>query len=262
MGDYLRSLAIRTLSPPGVRPRPRSLYEPARSPFLGTQGNDFPEIEQRIQLRETPAPRIVTNPEPGAEPKVRREGIRAETSTTHASQRIATMPAQEQRPAPSSFPRDDSRAPEAKPLTTGLNLTTPTTVRTETGNLLAEKKPKLVEHTSERIARIDRVEKQTTLHSHETVRLPADTEHRKPIDAPLQRNAATLHESAMPVRPAAPQTLPVTGLNTAAPDIHIAIGRVIVNAGPAPAPRPQTAAAAPTLRLTLDQYLRQRGGRP
>jgi hypothetical protein len=109
--------------------------------------------------------------------------------------------------------------------------------------------------------RSDRLEKQTTLRSHETVKLVAEVEHRKFIDSPRQRGAETSRESVVPARSSALQTIPVAASNAAAPEIHVSIGRVIVNSGPAPAPRPQ-AAAAPTIRLTLDQYLRQRGGRP
>jgi hypothetical protein len=125
-------------------------------------------------------------------------------------------------------------------------------------NIQPEKDLEIVERTLERI---DRVEKHTVLRSHEPVRLSANTGLRNSADIPAQRVTAAFREPAMPVRPSAPQTLPVTGMDPERPEIHIAIGRVIVNASQASVPRPQIAAPAPAVRLTLDQYLRQRGGR-
>jgi hypothetical protein len=139
------------------------------------------------------------------------------------------------------------------------NVTRPVADWTEILNLHPEKEPKVVE---QRIERVDRLEKQTTVHSRETVRLAAEVEHRKSIGMPREHGVEASRESAVPVRSSALQTIPVAVSNTAAPEIHVSIGRVIVNAGSAPAPRPQAAATTPPIRLSLDQYLRQRGGRP
>jgi hypothetical protein len=258
MGDYLRSLAIRTLSPPAVRPRARSLFEPAKSPFLGAQGNDFPEIEQRIQVRETPAPQIVTSREPSMESKADRDVVRAETHATPVSRRTPTPPELEPPPAPSSFRHADRAKEEAQPPAVGRTVTTAATIRTEILNR-PEKETTIVERV---IERSDRLEKQTTVHSRETVRLPAEVEHRQSIDLPRQRGAEASRDSAVSIRSSALQTIPAAASNAAAPEIHVSIGRVIVNAGAPPAPRPQAGATTPTIRLSLDQYLRQRGGRP
>lgn len=259
MGDYLRSLATRTLSPPSVRPRARSLFEPAKSPFTGMQETNFPEVEQRIELRETPAPRIVTSRERGVEPRADRESVSTEAVATPVSQRHATPPAQGQAAAPTQFRNNAAGREEAQTPTPDRNLSPQTSVRREPLNLHREKEPKLVERT---IERVDRIEKQTTLHSYETVKLAAETGRQAFDDPPRQRGAEAPREPVLPVRQSAPPILPVASSNAAAPEIHVSIGRVIVNAGASSVPRPQMAAAAPpTIRLTLDQYLRQRGGR-
>src|SRR3569833_85064 len=144
MGDYLRSLAIRTLSPPSVRPRARSRFEPAKSPFMGSRDTDLPEIEQRIKLRETPAPRIVTSREPSVEPKNDRVPARTEAPAAPASQRIAAPPAQEQAPAPPPSRPAASGREEVKPLMAGRNPTTTATVRAEIPNRPSEKEPKII----------------------------------------------------------------------------------------------------------------------
>jgi hypothetical protein len=193
------------------------------------------------------------------EPKGDRDGVHAEAQAAPSSRRIAIPPAHEPTPVPSQSHHSPVASEEVSSLIADKDLATPARVQTRIRNLHAEKEPKIVEKT---IERIDRVEKHTTVQAHETVRMAAKPEQQKSNDAPVLRGATTSREPANPILSSSPQTLPMPGLNAAAPEIHISIGRVIVNSRPASVPRPQAAAAAPTIRLTLDQYLRQRGGRP
>jgi hypothetical protein len=114
-----------------------------------------------------------------------------------------------------------------------------------------------------RITRLaERLEKETRRiesHSHERVRVVEKRDPPLAVDrAPaLGATPAPLPQELRAASPVTHTTL--MDRPPERPDIHVSIGRVIVNAPAAQAaPKPAPPPAAP-VRLTLDQYLRQRG---
>jgi len=251
MSDYLGNLAARTLKPPAVRPRLRSLFEPAAiSPSMAS-----PEVEQHIEVRE-----VSPSARPTSAPVSPPPSLHASTPPPDLRRALTAQPAP---PIQSSVP---VLAPIPPPVPPAAAQRTDVPVLPVVDESHASRPleappsppPAHITH------RVERLEKQTTLiqsHSQESVRLVETREPSIAADrAPAPRVTPSLppHESraASPVAHTTPIDRPVER-----PDIHISIGRVIVNA-PAASHAPKPAPPPPTpMRLTLDQYLRQRGGR-
>jgi hypothetical protein len=251
MTDYLGNLAARALKPARVRPRFRSLFEPAAI----SSSMALPEVEQRIEVGEaTPSARPTLAP---VTPPPSRHASAPPPELPRALKHQATPPVTSWAPV---------LPPEPAPPPAAQHTEAPTrTIITETPLLRPQRfNGAPLPPAAPITARVERLEKQTTLiqsHSHESVR-PVET--RGPAMAadrtPALRASPTL--SPQESRAVGPVTHSrVIDHAAERPDIHVSIGRVIVNA-PAQSPVPKPASPSPPpLRLTLDQYLRQRGGR-
>jgi hypothetical protein len=252
MSDYLGNLAARALKPAGVRPRLRSLFEPATI----SSSMALPEVEQHIEVREVvPAARPTSAPvtpppslHASAPPPDLPRALTAQTAPTHS-----WVPVLAPVSVPAPPPAARRTETPALPVITESRALRPQRLDTPPP-------PPAVPITQ----RVERLEKQTTLiqsHSHESVRLvetrgPSIAADRTP---PLRVTPALPPHESRAVSPVTHTAL-IDG-PVERPDIHVSIGCVIVNSpAPSPAPKPAPPTPAP-LRLTLDQYLRQRGGR-
>lgn len=253
MSDYLGNLAARALKSAGVRPRLRSLFEPAAI----SSSMALPEIEQHIEVKE-----VVPAARPTSAPVTPPPPLRLSAPTPDPARAVTAQPAPPvQSWGPVLAPVPPLTPPPAAPHTEAPALP----VFTESRALPPQRSDFPPSPPAAPITqRVERLEKQTTLiqsHSHESVR---HVETRGPSIAAER----TLPPRAAPVLPrhesrAGSPVTHTTLIDRPAehPDIQISIGRVIVNAPAAsPAPKPAPPAPAP-LRLTLDQYLRQRGVR-
>ena len=262
MGDYLGSVALRTLAAPTIRPRARAIFEPQRTSGV----TRLAEIEQHVEITEgsaapsSLAPRAVAHePATPTRAPARQAAIIPGPAATPVT-RTTRLPREE--PAPASRPHTPA------PFDTRTDTPAQATLSAKQakGSVDSTSDANPVRQTPARSARgVERIERQTIVASRETIR----TAQPRTPDQPAHPLRALLPTpTSIPAQAPArneQQTLQPAHADASGsggrPDIHIAIGRVIVNAPTAPAPRAEPAPSAAVVRMPLEQYLRQRGGR-
>jgi hypothetical protein len=249
MGDYLGNLAQRIVSAPAIRPRTRSLFEPDRI----SSALVLPEMEQRVTVTEIPAPQPVHAAIQKTVPRVEEPASapRNAKGTSPAIDHVVLGTRRETAPLESkAVERAEAAEPREQPAATPLPRPTPA----------PHVVPDAHVNLSARETSVERLERKTRVESREIVR----TVHVPKQEEPVPTTPAV----PVPYTPAANEQQAIFGVQPARatdagrPDIHISIGRVIVNAAAAAAPsKPAPTPAAPVVRVSLEQYLRQRGGR-
>jgi hypothetical protein len=265
MADYLGNLVRRTRAAPAIRPRARSLFEPAKGGVgLMAAGHADLEIEKHVRVeRESPSVPSATR---RIEPEIQARSLPKPANDAPAPE----LPVRGERVV--------ARREESRESPTGMER--PVEPRVETPRV-GEPESTLQIRTARRD--VDPAPlPETPAAPARKIRPPAEpvppeaatrtkTEPIRPAPIRPREHAVEqrLIEHALrapgPDRPAGARisSSQTTAAETYAsgPEIHIAIGRVIVHAAqettskPAPAQRPQTP------RVPLEQYLQQRGGR-
>ncbi len=298
MTDFLANVAGRALDrAPVLRRRRPSLFEPspdAPAPaHLGTTRRDDDDVVP--ELAPAPAARARrqrarrTDPvaaTPRVEPETDRSRLAAPRAATEARRSDETDAAATDRPSPapseervvrresSSTARPDERASaprRAEPADRVVETTVVErrTVR-ETVVLTPERRPEAVAIAPPAVARpqpapalrvsepaiVERPRADEAPPAREPGRSPERDLHA-PVPAPSIRPALVAMARSTPSR-AERARAGGAAMSTAAPTIQVTIGRIEVRGTPASSSKPAPRSAAPT--LSLDEYLRSRGG--
>lgn len=244
MSDYLKNLAARTLDPSTVvQPRLASRFEPPPGePGLVT---DF-EVETEFEASPAEPPVEARAETPHAPVTTRAESaprVPAEHSPPPVFERRPEVSPHEQSPAPAS-----ERAPDPAPSQTFVNRETPRQTAANVEVLKSAAREETAESVPAAVRAAARpspeaAEPQTTRSGPRVVEprlLPAP----KVSEAPQSRASFT----------------PEPAHEDAAPTIRVTIGRVDVRAVAAGSKETKRAPAPPRPALTLEDYLRRRGG--
>jgi hypothetical protein len=263
MGDYLGNLVLRSVAPPRIRPRTRSLFEPLKGALetavFGFEKQTVFEKISRDETMPTPAPAQRTAPVETrlAEARDVKEA-REVHRTVEVAGRVAARLDDATAPIPSQPALLERRVQE--PAATSVE---GRPARKMEQSVPVVERPRRVTGAAE-AERPIQAEKKSASASNPVVtrplKAPVETGHSatpvretrvEPRQTGIQRATPTL---------TAEFTAPIHAEAAAArPDVHISIGRVIVNSAPTPA---RAAAAPPSHRpkVSLEQYLQRRGG--
>ena len=266
MPDYLGNLVHRSLAPAGIRPRARSLFEPAK----GAPGAGDLEFEKHVTIERRPAPGVSENSDAAAAPAA----IPFRTETQPSQQIVTANRLQMKAEAPVAGRQpveDRTLATPVPPGQTNPSSRAPQSARSEEATRSARSIPKqesLAESPRRESQRMpDAVAAPKTIPAVEQTRTdPSPASIRELRTERIAESRPSLLEPLtripMPVRPVVTQVAEA-GRDEAgsAPEVHIAIGRVVVHAAPPAASHPISAPRSYKPQVSLEQYLQNRGGR-